>query len=285
MRGTSADRLERTESWRLPADSHWAFERGDLLSPGRRVIRRLGDGGAHEVYLVDVGGSWPAAAKLPRPLLANDPHRLLSLRGEGRALSALPYTGVTRHLDTVLEGPRPYLLLEYVAGPTLHTAVGGAGALEPALVAALGRALALTLDAIAAAGWVHLDVKPSNIVLNATPRLLDFELSRPAGEAARMSEPAGTWRYMPPEQRAASTREGAALGPPADVFALACSLGEALVGRPLARAPEPEPLPGRVGAVLADALAPTPADRPSAIELAAALAALADLQPELPLAA
>lgn len=57
MRGTSADRLERTESGRLPADSHWAFERGDLLSPGRRVIRRLGDGGAHEVYLVDVGGS------------------------------------------------------------------------------------------------------------------------------------------------------------------------------------------------------------------------------------
>ena len=249
------------------------------------MIRRLGEGGAHEVYLVDIGASWPGAAKLPRPCVASDPHRLLSLRDEGQALSALPLPGVPRHLDTVLEGAHPHLLLEYVAGPTLHTHIGGAGALRPAHVAALGRALALALDAIARAGWTHLDIKPSNIVLNASPRLLDFELARPAGEAARMSELVGTWHYMPPEQRAAGTVEGAAIGPPADVFALAFSLGEALAGRPLRRTPEPEPLPGPVGAVLSDALAPTPGDRPSAAELAAALAALADAQPGMPLAA
>lgn len=45
---------------------------------------------------------------------------------------------------------------------------------------------------IAAAGWAHLDVKPSNIVLNTRPRLIDFELARPAAEAARMTKPTGT---------------------------------------------------------------------------------------------
>jgi serine/threonine protein kinase len=173
--------------------------------------------------------------------------------------------------------------MEYVAGPTLHTAIAARGPLPPALVAGLGHALALGLAAIARAGWVHLDVKPANIVLNAAPRLLDFELARPAADAARITEVTGTLHYMPPEQRAAGT--GARIGPAADVFALALVLGEALVGRPLERSPEPVPPQSAVGRVLADALARAPRDRPRADELAAALAALADDEPELALAA
>jgi serine/threonine protein kinase len=273
------------ETRRLPIESRWDLCADDLLAPGRRVIRRLASGGAHETFLVDVGGPWPAVAKLPRPFVAADPHRLISLRDEGEALSHLAHPGVPRYLDTVLTGPYPHLLLEYVAGPTLRTAIGRGRALQSELVADLGRTLALTLDAIARAGWTHLDVKPANIILNAAPRLLDFELARPATEAARLTEPTGTWDYMPPEQRAAGTGDGPAIGPAADVYALALSLGEALTGRSPRRRPEPEPLPGPIGAVLADALAPSPAERPTAAELAAELAALGDLQRQLELAA
>ncbi len=269
-----------TEPWGPPAESRWGFRRGDEVAPGRRVLRRLGDGGAHEAFLVETGASGLAVAKLPRPWLAADVHRLVSLRVEGDALSRLRAPAVPRHLETVLSGAHPHLLMEYVAGPTLRTAIAARGPLPASLVAGLGHALALGLAAIARAGWVHLDVKPANIVLNAAPRLLDFELARTASDAARMTHPAGTWHYMPPEQRAAATPSGARIGPAADVFALALALSEALAGRLLERSPDPIPPPGAVGGVLADALARAPGDRPRADELAAALGVLADDEPQ-----
>jgi eukaryotic-like serine/threonine-protein kinase len=267
-----AIRRDATEPCASPAEDRWDFRRGDALAPGRRVMRRLGLGGTHEAFLVETGGSSLAVAKLPRPRLAGDIHRLVSLREEGRALSTLQAPAVPRHLDTVLSGPHPHLLMEWVAGPTLRTAIAARGPLPAPLVAGLGHALALGLAAIARAGWVHLDVKPANIIVNAAPRLLDFELARPAADAARMTYPTGTWHYMPPEQRAAPARSGERIGPAADVYALALTLGEALAGRPLERSPDPVPPPGAVGRVLADALAPAPRDWPRAAELADALA-------------
>jgi eukaryotic-like serine/threonine-protein kinase len=264
-----------TEPSSPAADSTWGLGRGDLLSPGRRAIRRLGEGGAHEAYLVDVGDGLRAVAKLPRPCLAQDLHCLAALSREGRALRRLASPAVPRHLDTVLAGPRPHLLMEYVPGPTLRTAIAAHGPLATGVVATLGCELACALATIADAGWVHLDVKPSNVLLNARPRLLDFELARPAAEARRITVPTGTWQYMPPEQRAAGT--GAEpLGPAADVFGLALTLCEALAGRPIERLPAPAPPRGDLGSVLADALAAAPCDRPRARELAAALAEWAE---------
>jgi serine/threonine protein kinase len=194
---------------------------------------------------------------------------------------------VPRHLDTVLAGRHPHLLLEYLPGPTLEDVLAARNALSPPVVARLGCALAGALDHIAGAGWVHLDVKPSNIVLCASPHLLDFELARPAADAARMKRPAGTWAYMPPEQRAAAANDPPTIGPPADVFALAVTLCEALAGRPLApsAARQPAARASRVGALLDEALATAPGDRPTAAELAAGLAALAEPPAQLAVAA
>jgi serine/threonine protein kinase len=236
------------------------------------------------VYLVAAGSRGLAAAKLPRPRLAGDPHCLLGLRNEAQALERLAQTTVPRHLDTVLWSPHPHLLLEYVPGPTLDDALATHRPFGPRTVAALGWSLACTLEHIAAAGWVHLDVKPSNIVLSCRPRLLDFELARPAADAAGLTQPTGTWAFMPPEQRAAGAANTPPVGPPADVFALAASLGEALVGRPLrSTAAQRSDLPGPVGAMLNEALAPAPSNRPTAAELAAGLARHAE--PYTPLAA
>jgi eukaryotic-like serine/threonine-protein kinase len=267
-------RATASAPWSPPHDSSWALAPRAVLAPGRRVVRRLGSGGAHEVFLVETGLHGRAVAKVPRPHLSADPHCLLGLRSEGRALERLAHPTLPRHLDTVLSGRFPHLLLEYVPGPTLDDALAARGRLSPPTVASVGCSLAWTLDHIAAAGWVHLDVKPSNIVLNDRPYLLDFELARPADEAARLRRPTGSWAFMPPEQRAAGAAGAPPIGPPADVFALAVSLGEALMGRslppmPMRRSPG---LPGPVGSLLDDALAPSPSDRPTAAELAAGLA-------------
>jgi serine/threonine protein kinase len=259
--------------------SAWMFTSRDALAPGRRIVRRLGGGSAHEAFLVEAGGGdRRAVAKLPRPHLVHDPHCLLRLRHEGRALRRLAHPALPRHLDTVLFGPHPHLLLEHVPGPTLRAAILARVRLPVPLVAALGATLARALAHIAAAGWVHLDVKPSNIVLNVRPRLIDFELAQPVADAARMTQPAGTWAYMPPEQRRAGVAGGRAVGPPADVFALAASLHEALAGQ-LLTSPSianRATLSGPVGVLLRHALAPNADDRPTAAELSGALAEWAD---------
>jgi len=252
----------------------WALAPRAVLAPGRRVVRRLGGGGAHEAFLVDTGEHRLAVAKLPRPHLADDAHCLLGLKNEACALERLAQPTVPRHLDTVLSGPHPHLLLEYVPGPTLADALAARAPLRPQTVASAGWSLGCTLHRLAAAGWVHLDVKPSNIVLDARPHLLDFELARPATEAARMTRSTGTWAFMPPEQRAAGLADAPTIGPPADVYALAVSLGEALVGGPFPRTPRRSRagLPGPVGSLLDEVLAPAPSARPTAAELAARLA-------------
>jgi serine/threonine protein kinase len=263
--------------WCKPSSSSWVFAPGATLVPGRRVIRRVGHGGAHEAFLIDTGGRRSqAVAKLPRPHLVDDAYCLLGLEHEAHALDRLAHPALPRHLDTLLTGPHPHLLLEYVPGSTLQDALVRRRSLDPPIVAGVGCAIARALDHIAAAGWVHLDVKPSNIVLNLSPRLLDFELARPAADAAGMTKPTGTWAFMSPEQRAPGGAQ--TLGPPADVFALAVSLGEALLGGPLI-APSgrrPAELPGSLGALLGEALATAPEQRPTAGELAAALAELAE---------
>jgi serine/threonine protein kinase len=257
----------------------WTLTSTDAIAPGRRIVRRLGGGSAHEAFLVEGDGPLGhAVAKLPRPHLIDDAHCLLRLHMEGCALQRLAHPGVPHHLDTVLSAPHPHLLLEHVPGPTLRGALVAGARLTVPLVASLGAALARALAHIAAIGWVHLDVKPSNIVLNARPRLIDFELARPLVDAARLKHPMGTWSYMSPEQRRTA---GTTVGAPADVFSLAASLHEALAGRMLTSpaVPNAATLRGPVGSLVANALAPEPGDRPTAAELADALAEWADGQP------
>src|ERR687892_828039 len=96
-----------TEPCGPPVADRWTLARGDAIAPGRRVLRRLGDGGAHEAFLVETGVSGLAVAKLPRPWLAGDVHRLVSLRDEGHALSRLSAPAVPRPLAPVLSGAHP----------------------------------------------------------------------------------------------------------------------------------------------------------------------------------
>ena len=150
---------------------------------------------------------------------------------------------------------------------------------------------AAALHYMAGAGWVHLDVKPSNIVMGAPPRLIDLSVARTVERAGRLRRAIGTDAYMAPEQ-CLPGRAGR-VGPPADVFGLGATLHHVLSGAPPFRrardaresrdpeirwpqlARDPEPLPRRIPARLAElvlrCLARDPAERPAAAEVAAEL--------------
>ena len=270
----------------------WGFVEGDLIGPGRSVLSRLGGGGRFDVYLVwDDARLAVMVAKLLRPDQAEDAAALRELRCEAEALAALAHPVLLRGFDAVLEGRHPHLLIEFLEGPTLRALLdqGDALAIEQLLPLAMHTAAALHY--MAGAGWVHLDVKPSNIVMGAPPRLIDLSVARSVERAGRLRKAIGTDAYMAPEQ-CLPGRAGT-VGPPADVFGLGATLHHVLSGAPpfrrgagarrsrdpevrwpqLVRGPEPLPrrIPERLSAIVLRCLEPDPAARPAAAEVAAEL--------------
>jgi serine/threonine protein kinase len=271
----------------------WGLEPGEAIGPGRTVLRRLGGGSRYEVFLVwDEHRLAVLVAKVLRPDQATEAAALRDLAREADALASLAHPVIVRGFDAVLADRFPHLLIEHLEGPTLKDLllVGDAPALEQLLPLVLH--LAAALHYMAGEGWVHLDVKPENVVMGAPPRLIDLSVARTAARASRLAGPTGTDAYMAPEQAAAGSG-GEPVGPAADVWGLGATLHHALAGAPPfprpadaarsadreARFPQlvgaPLPLPRRTPRALADVVAAClsrrPADRPAAAEVAAAL--------------
>ncbi|GAA3164502.1 hypothetical protein GCM10010466_64260 [Planomonospora alba] len=178
------------------------------------IVGRLGEGGQGVVYLGmhPETAPEPYAVKLLHGVLAED--RAAFLREVDLAKQVARFC-TAQVIDAGLEGDRPYIVSEFVDGPSLHreVAIGGprtGGALERL---AIGTATALA--AIHRAGIVHRDFKPQNVLLGPDgPRVIDFGLARALDAAATQSgRGAGTPAYMAPEQV-----EGAEIDPSADVF-------------------------------------------------------------------
>ena len=271
--------------------SSWDLPEGAEIAPGRSVLRLLGGGNRFEVFLVwDDSRLAVMVAKVLRPHVAAEDRILRDLRLEAEALSALAHPVIVRGFDAVLEGMYPHLLIEHLEGATLRSLIRRGGALPMQQLLPLALHVAAGIHYLAVSGWVHLDVKPDNVVMGIPPRLIDLSLAMPVTDAQRFSAPVGTDAYMPPEQCLPGT---APVGSASDVFGLAATLWHAASGtRPWARGsgdrdshePEvrfpqlvrdPEPLPRSVPPafeeVLRACLARNPAARPAAAELAAAL--------------
>jgi len=132
---------------------------------------------------------------------------------------------------------RPFIVMEYVEGPTI-AAVLGAGRLPPERAVALGAGIAHALGAAHALGFVHRDVKPANVLVAAgdVAKLTDFGLVRADGESAPDGLAAqltatggfvGSLRYIAPEQAQDGLWSAAS-----DCYALGATLYEMLVGAP-----------------------------------------------------
>jgi serine/threonine protein kinase len=270
----------------------WDFQEGVEVAPGRTVLKRFTSlSELYETYLVwDERRFSIMVAKLVMPQMVNSGSARQGIKREWTALTRLQHPIVVRAFELVSAGPHPHILLEHLEGFTLHSLVRRQGPLPLEQVLPLALHLASALHYFAAEGFIHLDVKPENIIMSAPPKLIDLSLVHSVQQAAKITYLVGTDAFMAPEQ--CLSGEGPPITPAADIFGLAATVHFACTGKvPFPRPPreerytladrfpqiedDPMPLPKSVPSplreVLAQALSRDPQERPSAAEFAGSL--------------
>jgi eukaryotic-like serine/threonine-protein kinase len=258
------------------------------------LVRPLGHGAMATVDLArDVELDRPVALKRLAENLARDEELRRRFVREARLAARLAHPNVVRVFDVGEDDSRPFIAMEYVEGETLAELVARGGPLPPAEVATLGMQMCAGLAAAHAAGLVHRDVKPQNLLLgtDGVLKLGDFGIAV-AYEGTRLTLAGtvlGTAGYLAPEQA-----RGEQVTAAADIYAVGAVLYELLTGEPsrtagslaelgsedgfqapdlAARRPE---VPAELVAAVTACLSVGPEDRPaSAAALARVLAPVA----------
>jgi eukaryotic-like serine/threonine-protein kinase len=253
------------------------------LVPGYRAIAHLSRGRALDVY-----DAWSeerrcrCVVKLLRPDRESEPGPRRRLRREGRLLLGLSHPHLVRAYELV-ERPRLALVLETLEGETVeHLVARRQRRLPVTELAFLGLHMCSAVHYLHANGYLHLDLKPANVVADGgLAKVIDLSLARRPG---RVPRGVGTAQYLSPEQA-----RGGRVGPATDVWGIGAVLFEAATGvRPfpssngrfeqLARRAEPlgghRRAPARFRRLVDRCLEPEPADRPSVEELARELDSL-----------
>ena len=276
---------------------------GDVLLGCFRLERPIGVGSFATAYLAEqLGTDRRAVVKIPHPHLLDGPHGAeLRRRFEAEAKAATR----TQHPNLVtvyVTGDTPYgvpaMAMEHVAGDSLHERLTRTAPLGEAELLALGSQLADALATLHAAGIVHRDLSPSNVIVQRQPgplrvKLLDFGVAKLLDAPSRTLGPMGTPGYLAPEQLLGGAT------PAVDVYSLGAVLWWALTGRErgddysdgslrasVGRRVGPDPRAVRPGApagfasLVQRALTPEPRLRPSMAELARAWARAGDERAE-----
>ncbi|WP_062304665.1 serine/threonine-protein kinase [Demequina subtropica] len=201
-------------------------EVGDVVG-GYRVVGRLGTGGSGSVYrVVDEGGT-EAALKLVDA--REDQVAAARLAREVRALQSLRHPAVPQILDAELDDDETFVVFELVPGKTLFDDIQEHGPLAGHALAAFAERTASALEAVHAAGVVHRDVTPSNVMMGPDgPVLIDFGLAHRTDDARLTREGlvSGTPGYVAPE-----VIDGAEPGAQADRWSWAATVAYAMTGR------------------------------------------------------
>jgi eukaryotic-like serine/threonine-protein kinase len=268
---------------------------GTDIAPGYRVLGHL-----HQSRAFDVYDAWSeergcrCVVKTLRRDRRDDERTARRLVREGRLLARLSHPHIVRGYE-VLRAPEPMVVTETIGGETLGYLVQErVRPLAPADVAQLGLHLCSAVGYLHRRGYLHLDLKPANVVAEAgRAKVIDLSLARRPG---RMAAGVGTWCYLAPEQA-----RGGLIGPAADVWGIGLVLHETATGKvvydddddlgsdetpyypQLEQAPPALASARLVPAVLARAidacLHPDPAKRPTVAELEAALAQVDGVDP------
>jgi hypothetical protein len=266
---------------------------GDLVAGRYRLLQELGSGAMGSVWRAfDERLQRRVAVKqvLPCPGAGPDGELRDRVLREGRIAARLQHPRAVAVFDVVEDNGFPVLVMEYLPSTSLAEVLVERGPLPVAEVAEIGAQVASALTAAHAAGIVHRDIKPGNILLaDDGAKITDFGIAHAAGDATITAAGivAGTPAYLPPE-----TVHGRRPVPKSDVFSLGATLYTAVEGTPpfgrdlenpyavlyrIAAGEMRAPVrAGLLAPVLTAMLARTPADRPTAEEAHEALRAVAD---------
>jgi hypothetical protein len=251
-----------------------------------RLLDRIGEGGMGVVYLARDLGHRTVALKVLRSTVAGDPTARRRLAREVETMQRVRSPHVAEVIDADLTGEIPYIVTRFVPGRTLDDLVTECGPLRGPALAALACGLADALAAVHAAGVVHRDLKPGNVMLvHDTPVVIDFGIAQ-GPDATRLTMTGmfmGTPGYLAPE-----VIEGRPSSEASDVHAWGATVGFAATGRPpfgtgsyetifyriVNGRADLDGVPVTLVPLLAAALARDPAHRPPAIQLRAQAALL-----------
>lgn len=257
-----------------------------------RVVREIGTGTAGVVFeAFDETLARPVAIKMLKPELSRKSQLVARFRRELEIVGLVDHPGVMKIYACGRNDDRFFYVTDYLPGPSLKTLIETSGKLSAVRALPLMARVADAVAAVHGAGVVHRDLKPGNVILDADgdPVVVDFGIAGRRGKlpSAEVGAVMGTFLYMPLEQM--NTRAKPALE--WDVFALGVTFYEALTGRmpyPARSFPElvdklkagkvapmrmsAKTPPAAVKRLITAMLAREPGDRPSAAEVAEALA-------------
>lgn len=195
-----------------------------------KLIERVGLGGMAEVYRAEdnvLGRT--VAVKVMLPQYAADPTFTKRFRQEAASAANLQSPYIVSIYDWGLDGETYYIVMEFLRGTDLKTAIKERGAINQRKAAEIGSQVAQALSVAHAGGIIHRDIKPQNIMIqpDGNIKVMDFGIAR-AGDAG-LSQTAtvlGTAHYVSPEQAQGKELTGAS-----DIYSLGVVLYEATTGK------------------------------------------------------